>query len=148
MHERREIKRADAAIPLTVKLSRTAISAPPIAVETTNISLQGLAIIITIKLKLEHERFLVQGGENSLKMIPYLLLDNKTLALGINILPQGRSIQAMGKVKWYSRGFRKGLYAVRAGVLIEEMGFEHRARWLEFLETIYHFLVCLEARKE
>ena len=79
-------------------------------------------------------------------MAQYLVLENKRLELGINILPQGESIHAMGQVKWYNRWFRKGLYYVKAGVSIEEMEKRDKEEWLEFLKTIYHFLVAFEYR--
>jgi hypothetical protein len=60
MHERCEIKRADAAIPLTIKLIETSIPPPPITVETDDISPQGLSIIIKIKTKLQNGRLSIQ----------------------------------------------------------------------------------------
>jgi len=140
MLERRETKRVDTAIPLTIRLLGSSLSPPPITVETDNISPQGLSVVIEIETRLAHGRFSIQGGEDSIKMAQYLLLDNKQLELGINILPRGRSIKAMGKVLWYDRSFRMGLYSVRAGILIEEIEREHKETWLEFLDTIYQFL--------
>ena len=145
--DRRAIKRADVAIPLTIKLIGIAASPPPITVETANISPQGLSIVINLETRFEHGRLSIQGGEDSIRMAQYLLLDNRTLALGINILPQGRSIKAMGKVKWYNRSFSKGLYSVKAGILIEKIEREHKKEWLEFLAAIYRFLECLELKK-
>jgi hypothetical protein len=146
MPERRLNKRADTAIPLTIKLLGISPPPPPITVETDNISFQGLAIAIKIKTQFEQGRFSVQGGEDSIKMAQYLLLENKRLELGINILPQGESIHAMGLVKWYNRWFRKGLYYVKAGLLLEEMKKDDKEEWLEFLKTIYYFLVGLGYR--
>ena len=149
MHERREIKRADAAIPLTIKLTGTSIPPPPITVETDDISPQGLSIIIKIKIKLHNGRLSIQEKvDNSTRMVKYLLLDNKSLRLGINILPHGRSIQAMGKVRWYDRSLSKESYSVRAGIFIEKIEREHKKEWLEFLAAVYQFVACLEPRKE
>jgi hypothetical protein len=144
--ERRLNKRADTAIPLTIKLLGIPTPPPPITVETGNISFQGLSIAIKIKTRFEEGRFSIQGGEDSIKMAQYLLLDNKRLELGINILPQGKSIHAMGQVQWYNRWFRKGLYYVRAGVSIKEMEQGNKEAWLAFLKTIYQFLVGLGYR--
>ena len=144
--ERRLNKRADTAIPLTIQLWGISTPPPPITVETVNISFQGLSIAIKIKTQFEQGRFSIQGGEDSIKMAQYLVLENKRLELGINILPQGESIHAMGQVKWYNRWFRKGLYYVKAGVSIEEMEKRDKEEWLEFLKTIYHFLVAFEYR--
>ena len=143
MSERRKAKRADTTIPLMIKLLETAASPPPITVETANISPQGLSIVIKIKINVEQGRLVVQEEEASLQMVQYLLLSNKRLKLELNILPQGKSIQATGKVKWYDRSLSKGFYVVRAGILIEEMEQEHKEEWLEFLGTIYQFLLSL-----
>jgi hypothetical protein len=147
MRERREARRVDTAIPLTITLLGTPLSPPPIAVETGDISPQGLSIVIKIKTRLEQGRLVIEGGENSKKMVKYLLLDNKQLALRITILPQGESINAIGKVRWCYRNVQEGCYYVRAGVLIEEMDGGHRERWLEFLRATYQFLASLEPRE-
>jgi hypothetical protein len=146
MPERRLNKRADTAIPLTIKLLEIPTPPAPITVETDNISFQGLSIAIKIKTQFAEGRFSIQGGEDSIKMAQYLLLDNRRLELGINILPQGESIHARGQVKWYNRWFRKGLYYVKAGVSIEEMEKGDKEEWLEFLKTVYQFLVGLGYR--
>jgi hypothetical protein len=147
MRERREAKRVDTAIPLTIALLGAPLSPPPITVETGDISPQGLSIVIKIKTRLEQGHRVIEGGENSQKMVKYLLLDNKQLALGINILPRGESLHAIGKVRWCYRNVQEGCYYVKAGVLIEEMDGRHRERWSEFLRASYQFLASLEARE-
>ena len=146
MPERRLNKRADTVIPLTIKLWGLSTPPPPITVETDNISFQGLSLAIKIKTQFEQGRFSIPGGEDSIKMAQYLVLENKRLELGINIRPHGESIHAMGLVKWYNRWFRKGLYYLKAGVFFEEMEKEDKEEWLEFLKTIYHFMVGLGYR--
>jgi hypothetical protein len=117
-------------------------------VETANISPRGLSIIINIKIKVEHGRVSIQEEvENSAKMVKYLLLRDKIVALGINILPRGGSIDAMGRVKWHARSLSEGLYSVRAGILLDEIDRAHKREWLEFLTAIYQFLACLEPRR-
>jgi hypothetical protein len=144
MRERREARRLDTAIPITITLMGTPLSAPPIIVETEDISPRGLSVVIRIKTRREQGRLAIEGGETSKKMAKYLLLDNKQLALGINILPQGESIHAIGRVRWCHRNVQEGCYSVKAGILIEEMDSEHRERWLEFLRATYQFLASLE----
>jgi hypothetical protein len=144
MRERREARRVDTSIPLTIALLGTPLSPPPIAVETADISPQGLSIVIKIKTRLEQGHLAIEGGENSKKMVKYLLLDNKQLALRINVLPQGGSINAIGKVRWCYRNVQEGCYYVKAGILIEEMDHRHRERWAEFLRASYQFLASLE----
>ena len=147
MLERREAKRVDTAIPLTIKLLGSSLPPPPITVETDNISPQGLSIVIKIKTRLNNGRLSIEGGENAQKLVKYLLLDNKQLELGINIPPQGGSIHARAKVRWCYRNVQEGCYYVKAGVLIEHMDSEHKEEWSEFLRTIYQFLVCLEPKE-
>jgi hypothetical protein len=147
MRERREARRVDTSVPLTIALLGTPLSPPPIAVETADISPQGLSIVIKIKTRLEQGHLMIEGGDNSKKMVKYLLLDNKQLALRINVLPQGGSIHAIGKVRWCYRNVQEGCYYVKAGILIEEMDHRHRERWAEFLRASYHFLASLEPRE-
>jgi hypothetical protein len=147
MRERREARRLDTALPLTITLLGTPLSPPPIIVETEDISPRGLSVVIKIKTRLEQGRLVIVGGENSKKMVKYLLLDKKQLAVRINILPQGGSINAIGKVRWCYRNVQEGCYYVKAGILIEEMDGRHRERWLEFLRASYQFLASLEPRE-
>lgn len=137
--ERRGGKRVHAAIPLTIQLVLNPVPPPPVGVETDTISPQGLSIIIPIQTQFERGRFFIPGGEDSIRMAQYLLLDNKQLNVGINILPQGRSIPALGTVKWYTRSFNKGLYVVRAGLFIDAMEAEYTNQWLEFFTAISQF---------
>jgi len=146
MRERREGRRLDTTIPVTVTIVGTPLSPPPILVETDDISPRGLSVVIRIKTRLEQGRLVIEGGENAKKMVKYLLLDNKQLALGINILPKGESIHAIGKVRWCYRNVQEGYYYVKAGVLIEEMSKGHREQWMEFLGASYQFLASLEPR--
>jgi hypothetical protein len=144
MRERREARRVDTAIPVTIALLGTPLSPPPITVEAADISSQGLSIVIKIKTRLEQGHLVIEGGESSKEMVKYLLLDNKQLALRINVLPRGESINATGKVRWCYRNVQEGCYYVKAGVLIEEMDHRHHERWAEFLRASYHFLTSLE----
>jgi hypothetical protein len=79
-------------------------------------------------------------------MVRYLLVEDRILGLGIHILPQGGSIHAMGTVKLYARSLSKGLYAVRAGIFLDEIDRADKKVWLEFLKTIYQFLVGIGYR--
>jgi hypothetical protein len=145
--ERRRLKRVHTAIPLTIQLIVDPIPPPPVSVETDDISPRGLSIVIPIQTQFERGRFFIPGGGDSIRMAQYLLLDKKQLNVEINILPQGGSIQALGTVKWYTRNFDKGLYTVRAGLLIEQMGAEHTDAWLEFLTAVSQFWTSLGLRR-
>ena len=58
----------------------------------------------------------------------------------INILPGGKSIPAIGRVAWCDRSLQGDFYDVRAGILIEEMEYEHREAWAEFLRAVYELM--------
>jgi hypothetical protein len=137
--ERRGLKRVHAAIPLTIQLLGNPMPPPPVSVETDTISPQGVSIVIPIQTQFERGRFFIPGGEDSIRMAQYLLLHNKQLNVGINILPNGGSIPALGTVKWYRRSFNKGLYLVRAGIFIDQMEAEHSDQWMEFIITLSNF---------
>jgi hypothetical protein len=141
--ERRHAIRLDASIPLTIRLIGGSQFSPPITVETGNISSEGLSISIRIQTMREHGRLTIPGGDSSLKLVHYLWLDNKSMIVGINILPQGRSIQAIGRVKWYARRLQGDRYDVKAGLLMEWMEREHRGEWKEYLSAVYEFMKCL-----
>ena len=136
MDERRKHKRIDISIPLSIKLQGAPTSSPPINVEITNISLDGLSLVIKIKIRRKNTWLSIEEGGDSKKKIPYLLLKDKVLELGIKILPGGRMIKARGKVTWYKRKLRGEFYYLRAGIFIEEMENEDREKWLEFLRTV------------
>ena len=145
--ERRSIKRVHAAIPLTIQLLGNPMPPPPVSVETDTISPQGVSLVIPIETQFERGRFFIPGGEDSIRMAQYLLLHNKQLNVGINILPQGGSIQAQGTVKWYRRSFNKGLYLVRAGVFIDQMEAEYSDQWMEFITTLSQFWSSLGPKR-
>lgn len=140
--ERRVIKRVHTAIPLTINLVGTG-APPPITVHTADISPKGLSTLITLRiLKVEDGQVsLHEGVKNSAKMIKYLSED-AILGLGIHILPHGGSVNAMGTVRWHARSERRGLYAVRAGIALDEIDRADKREWLLFLRAIYEHLAC------
>lgn len=143
MVERRKYRRLDVSIPLSIKLSGATTSPPAINVETDNISLDGLAILIKIKIQVKDRWLSIPDVEDSIKLLQYLLMKDKTLELGINVLPKGKSIPGIGKVMWYDRALSGGFYYLRAGIFIEEMDGEYKEKWLEFLRAAYQMLFRL-----
>jgi hypothetical protein len=141
--ERREANRVHTAIPLTVQLIGNRVPPPRIHVETDTISPGGLSMVIPIETRFESGRFFIPGGEDSVRMAQYLLLDNRQMNIDIDILPRGGSIPALVTVKWYTRSFDKGLYVVRTGVLIDRMEAEHATAWLEFISAVSQFWASL-----
>jgi len=141
--ERRVINRVHTAIPLTISIAGAAGAPPPITVQTANISPRGVSTIIKIRLKVENGQVSIhEEVKDSAKMVKYLLSEDRIVGLGINILPQGGSIHAMGTVKWHARSVSRGLFSVRAGILLNEIDRAHKKEWLEFLRAIYQHLAC------
>jgi hypothetical protein len=140
LYERRQDQRVDISVPLTIKIIGAAQSVQPLTAETNNVSLKGLSIGIKIKAPSAQGHHAVEerGGLNQ-----YLFLSNKRLKLEINILPGGRSIPAIGKVRWYDKNWKGGAIDVRAGIVIEEMEYGHRVAWADFLRALYQFLISL-----
>jgi hypothetical protein len=145
--ERRQTERLQTAIPLTIEIVGTPIPPAPITVETEDISLRGLSLVIKIKTKSQDGRLSIQEGEDP-KLVKYLMLDNKRLKMEIKILPQDKAISATGKVVWCYRNLRDDHYFVKVGISIEEMRREHKERWLEFLRAVYQFTAGLENGEE
>jgi hypothetical protein len=141
--ERRVINRVHTAIPLTINLVGVAGAPPPITVQTANISPQGLSTVIKIRIKEKDGRISIhEEVKDSRKMVRYLLLEDKIVGVGIHILPRGGSIHAMGTVKWYARSLNEGLYAVRAGIFLDEIDRADKKEWADFLRAIYEHLAC------
>ena len=142
--ERRVINRVHTAIPVTVKLTGTSGAPPPVTVQTVDISPQGLSTLISIRIvKVEGEQVsILEEVKNSTRLLKHLLVQDRIVGLGINILPQGKSIHAMGTVKWHARTLNEGLYAVRAGILLNEIDRAYKQEWFTFLRAIYEHLAC------
>lgn len=136
MLERRKYKRLNICVPVRIKLMGTLASPPPIDAGAENVSLDGLSLVIKIKIKRKNTWLSVNEGEEPVKKIPYLLLKDKVLELGLKVLPRGGMIKARGKVMWYKRSLRGDFYHLRAGVFIDEIESEDREKWLEFLKTV------------
>ena len=144
--ERRVINRVHTAIPVTIQFAGAAGGPPPVTVQTADISPQGLSAAISIRIvKVEGGKVSVlEEIKNSAKLLKHLLVQDRIVGLGINILPQGGSIHAMGTVKWHARSLNKGLYAVRAGILLNEIDRAHKKEWFDFLRAIYEHLACFQ----
>jgi len=144
--ERRAIKRVHTAIPVTITIAGEAVAPPPVTVRTADISPQGLSTVITIRiLKVEDGRVSLQEQvKNSARMIKHLVVQDRIVGLGIHILPQRASVHAMGTVRWHARSEHKGLYSVRAGIVLDEIDRAHKREWFVFLRAIYEHLECFQ----
>ena len=106
----------------------------PINSKTRNVSIEGLSIELQVILK--NTSFLIQGGGKPIKLIPFLVLNEKMVELDIKIPPKGENIGAIGRVIWYDFGSRRGSYYFRVGIYLEKIKVEDRIKWEEFVKSI------------
>ncbi|MBW2039750.1 MAG: PilZ domain-containing protein [Deltaproteobacteria bacterium] len=132
--ERRTFKRLEVPIPLSMKLLGMFGTPSPINAEARNVSLDGLST--ELKVILKDGRLLIQEGEEPIKLIPYLVLNEKMVELDIKTPPQGETIRAIGRVIWYDFGSRESLYYFKAGIFLEKMEMKDRKKWEEFVRNI------------
>jgi len=132
--ERRIFKRLKTPIPLSMHLLGTTKYPAPINAKTKNVSLEGLSIQLQVILK--NGSLLIQEGEEPIKLIPFLVLNQKAVELDIEIPPKGEKTRAIGRVIWYDFGSRRGSYYFRAGIFLEKMGVKDRKKWEEYVKNI------------
>ena len=132
--ERRTFKRLKIPIPISIRLLGTTKYPRSINAETRNVSLEGLSIELRVILK--NASFLIQGGGKPIKLIPFLVLNEKAVELDIKIPPKGERITAVGRVIWYDFGSREASYYFEAGTFLEKMGVEDRRKWEEFVKNV------------
>ena len=118
--ERRVFKRSKIPIPLSMRLLGTTKYPQPISSKTRNVSLEGLSIELQVILK--NGSLLIQEGAEPIKLIPFLVLNEKTVELDVEIPPKGEKTGATGKVIWYDFGSRRASYYFRAAIFLEKMG--------------------------
>jgi hypothetical protein len=145
--ERRGSNRVHTAIPVTINIVGETGAPPPVTVHTANISPRGIATIINIRMKEQDGCVSIhEEGKDLAKIVRYLLSDGRIVGLGINILPKGEGIAAMGTVKWHVSRMSKQLFAVRTGIFLDEIDRAQRKEWLYFLRGIYEHLAWFEPR--
>ena len=132
--ERRTFKRLKIPNPLSIRLLGTTKYPQPINTGTRNVCLEGLSIELRVILK--NGSLLIQEGAEPIKLIPFLVLNQKAVELGIEIPPKGERIRAIGRVIWYDFGSRGASYYFEAGTFLEKMDIEDRKKWEEFVKNI------------
>ena len=132
--DRRTFKRLKIPIQLSIRLLGTTKYPEPINTRTRNVSLEGLSIELQVILK--NGSLLIQDGDEPIKLIPFLVLNEKGLELDIKIPPKDERIRAVGRVIWYDFGLRRGSYYFCVGVFLEKMEVEDRRKWEEFVKNI------------
>jgi len=135
--ERRTFKRLKTPISLSIRLLGTTKYPQPINTETRNVSLEGLSIELPVILK--NGRLLIQEGEEPIKLIPFLVLNEKAVELDIKIPPMGERIRAIGRVIWYDFGLRGASYYLCTGIFLGKMEPEGRKKWEKFIRNIKGF---------
>jgi hypothetical protein len=106
----------------------------PINTKTINVSLEGLSIELQAILK--NGSLLIQEGEEPIKLIPFLVLNEKRVELDIKIPPKGEGIRTIGRVIWYDFRSRGASYYFCVGIFLEKMKVEDRIKWEEFIKNI------------
>ena len=132
--ERRIVKRLKAPIPLSMRLLGTTKYPQAINTKTRNVSLEGLSVKLHVMLK--NGSLLIQEGEEPVKLIPFLVLNEKMVELDMKIPPEGENIEAIGRVIWYDFGSRGASYYFCVGIFLEKMEVEDRRKWEEFIKNI------------
>ena len=106
----------------------------PINTKTRNVSFEGLSIELRGVLK--NGSLIIKEGEEPIKLIPFLVLNEKMVGLDMKIPPAGENIGAIGRVIWYDFGSRGASYYFCVGIFLEKMEVEDRRKWEEFIKNI------------
>lgn len=136
--KRRRFKRLKTSIPLNIRLLGTTKYPQPINAETRDVSLEGLSIELHTIFK--NGSLLIQEGQGSVKLIPFLVLNEKMVELEIKVPPMGERIRAIARVIWYDFGSKGASYYFWAGTFLEKMEAEDRKKWEKFIKNIERFL--------
>ena len=130
--EYREYKRVEVPIPLRLKLRGMSIPCPAIHAEAANISLEGLMMELNVTLK--DGSLLIRAGDEYIKLIPYLVLNEKRVELEMTIPQEEKKIRAVGRIIWYDFGSIESLYHLQMGIFLEEMESEDRRMWEKYVK--------------
>jgi hypothetical protein len=136
--ERRIFKRLKTPIPLSMRFLGTTKYPEPINTKTRNVSLEGLSIELRVVLK--NGSLIIKEGEEPIKLIPFLVLNEKMVGLDMRIPPEGENIEAIARVIWYDFGSKGASYYFWAGIFLEKMEAEDRKKWEKFIRNIERFL--------
>jgi hypothetical protein len=132
--ERRRFKRLEFPVSLSIRLLGTTKYPQRFNAKTRNVALEGLSIELSVILK--NGSLLIQDRKEPIKLIPFLVLNEKMVELDIEIPPEGESIGAIGRVIWYDFGSRRASYYFCVGIFLEKMKVEDRIKWEEFIKKI------------
>ena len=87
-----------------------------------NISREGLAVAL-------------YQGEDTTKLIQSLLSEDQSVEVALKLPVTGERVTGKGMVKWLDIGPVAALgRSIRAGIFLEQMNDEDRARWAHFVE--------------
>jgi hypothetical protein len=134
MAKRRKFHRLLIPVPLTIKLLGVGKPSWPIHVESRDVSRDGLSI--ELEVRLEDGHLIIQQGEEPIKLIPFIVLNEKLVELDIEIPPRSERVRAKGMIRWYDFGSKEKSYYFKAGIFMKEMEIEDRKRWEDFIKHV------------
>jgi hypothetical protein len=89
---------------------------------TVNVSREGLAVAL-------------YQGEGTTELIQSLLSEDQSVEVALKLPVTGERVRGKGMVKWLDIGPTAALgRSIRAGIFLEQMDDEDRAKWGLFLE--------------
>jgi hypothetical protein len=123
MRERRNHPRYDVSIPVDVTLRDAIGDAQSFSVHTMNVCREGVAVAF-------------YEEDESIWLFPYVLSQNQSINLVLELPPSGEKIKAHGNVRWHDSGTQGHRRYFRAGVYLKEMLPADQARWEQFVEKL------------
>jgi hypothetical protein len=100
-----------------------------------DVSKAGFCLETEIHMRDGSLEFMETGGEEKLKVLPYLVSSEKKMRLELHLLLGTRRFVVRGKAIWYELKSGDPISMLRMGVLFRHMPQEARDEWVEHLET-------------
>jgi hypothetical protein len=119
------------AFPVTVKLLGTPTHYKPIQTKTANVSHEGL--LLEVKILIHQGALYVRFGDESVQLVPFLILNEKLLELEMALPAAGDPMRASGRVIWCNFGSLGASYFFRMGVVLQDMGVATKKKWEQFV---------------
>ena len=134
MQERRLYKRIKNEISVQLKLLGMPRSHTAVDAITGNVSHEGL--LIESDVFVHNHGFFLKAGEESISLMPFLILNEKMVDLSMVMPLGGDTIKAIGRVVWYDFTSKGASFHFEVGVLLEEMETTDWEKWNEFVSNV------------
>lgn len=122
MRERRRHVRYEIATRVDVRLAHPRHWVPAFKGNTVDVSREGLGVSL-------------YQGEGMTKLTQSLLSEDQSVEVALDLPVTGERITGKGMIKWFDIGSVGALGRdIRAGIFLEQMNDEDRARWAHFVE--------------